>query len=131
MKHLTRTMIAAVAMGAILSVANAFANDLSPIGSWQSAGGESRYEVTLCGDGTKLCARLTWLRADMRTAENLQYLNTYVVRGARSINTNKWQGTINYAGEKIGGSVVLVNANKMRLTGCKLLACQTLDFNRV
>jgi uncharacterized protein (DUF2147 family) len=104
---------------------------MTPIGKWRSTTGESQYEVTYCGDGTRLCARLTWLRSDARTAENLQYLNKYVVRGARSIQTNKWRGTINYGGEKIGGSVTLLNDDKMRLTGCKLIACQTMDFNRV
>jgi len=106
-------------------------NELSPVGKWLTTTGESQYEVTLCGGGSNLCAKLTWLRADARTADNLAYLNKYVVRGARPTAANKWRGTINYAGEKIGGSVTLLSADKLRLNGCKLIVCQTVDFNRV
>ena len=106
-------------------------DELSPVGKWRTTTGESQYEVTLCGDGTRLCAKLTWLRADARTADNLAYLNKYVVRGAKPTSANKWRGIINYAGEKIGGSVTLISANRMRLNGCKLIVCQTMDFKRV
>ncbi len=106
------------------------ANDASPVGKWQTATGESRYEVSYCG-GTALCARLTWLRSDARTPENLAYLNTYVVKGAHRTGTNKWSGTLSYNGEKIGGSMTLIDGDSMRLSGCKLIMCQTLEFERI
>lgn len=114
-----------------MSVAPTISGELSPVGKWQSTSGESRYEVTLCGDGTKLCAKLTWLRADARTADNVKYLNKYVVRGARPTKANKWSGVVQFAGEKFGGTVILLSANKMRLSGCKLIMCQSFDFRRV
>lgn len=129
-----KKIVAKIAAGLVvlsMSVVPTFSGELSPVGKWQSAAGESQYEVTLCGDGTKLCARLTWLRSDARTADNLKYLNKYVVRGAKPTDANKWRGTFSYAGEKVGGSVTLLSGDKMRLSGCKLIMCQTFDFYRI
>lgn len=114
----------------ILSALPGMAQDLTPVGQWQSATGESRYEVTFCG-GAKLCARLVWLRSDVRTADNLRYLNKYVVRGATPTEDNKWSGTVLYAGESVGGSMTLLSPDKLRLSGCKLVMCQTLEFERI
>ena len=106
------------------------ADPASPVGKWQTTTGESRYEVSTCGDNS-LCARLTWLSADARTPENLAHLNTYVVKGARQIGANRWSGTLNYNGEKIGGSMTMIDGDSMRLSGCKLIMCQTLEFERL
>ncbi|UJQ95171.1 DUF2147 domain-containing protein [Mariluticola halotolerans] len=106
------------------------ADELTPYGTWQTKGGESRYEVMPCGE-TKICAKLTWLRADARTEENLQYLNKYVVKGAVASAPNKWRGTVHYDGQKIGGSVTLVNQNALRLQGCQLIFCKSLEFKRI
>ena len=109
----------------------AFGGDLTPVGTWQTEGGESRYVVSLCGDGTQLCATLTWLRADARTPENLALLNEMVVEGARPTASNKWRGTLHHDGQTVSGSVTLVDEDKMTLSGCKLIACQQVDFVRV
>lgn len=109
----------------------ATAADLSPVGIWQTTTGESRYAVSLCGDGTQLCAKLTWLRADARTPANLALLNTLVVEEARSTDTNKWRGTVRYEGQTVSGSLTLLGRNRMTLSGCKLIACQKVDFVRL
>jgi uncharacterized protein (DUF2147 family) len=110
----------------------AFAADISsPVGTWQSVTGESRYQVSLCGDdGTELCAKLTWLRADARTAENLAYLNKWVVK-AHATQANKWRGTVNYKGDTVSGSVTLVDGDTLKLSGCKGIFCKSLRFTRV
>ncbi len=116
-------------IGLLASLTNpVFAQDPSPVGTWQTTTGESRYTVSLCGDGTQLCAKLTWLRADARTPENLELLNQYVVRNAKSTAQNKWLGTVHYDGKLVSGSVTLVSNSKMRLSGCKFVACQSVDF---
>lgn len=112
-----------------LAVAPALAAD--PTGTWQSSGGESRYKVSYCGDGTQLCAKLTWLRDDARTAENLAYLNRYVVKGAVASGRNKWEGQVAYAGDVFAGSVTLVGNNAMKLRGCKGMLCQSMSFTRL
>ena len=118
---------------AVSSDPSAFAggSSISPAGIWQSTTGESRYQVSLCGDGTELCAKLTWLRADARTKENLLYLNTYVVKGAQAMQANRWRGTVNYNGDTVSGSVTLVDADTLKLTGCKGFFCKALEFTRV
>ncbi|MEO5613815.1 MAG: DUF2147 domain-containing protein [Cypionkella sp.] len=122
---------AAAALLAIGLAAPAMAQDLSPVGTWQTTTGESRYTVSLCGDGTQLCAKLTWLRADARTPENLALLNRLVMQGAKSVAENKWRGTVKYDGHAVAGSVTLINANTMKLSGCQLVACKQVDFVRL
>ncbi|MDT4888997.1 hypothetical protein FQZ97_1256370 [compost metagenome] len=93
--------------------------------------GESRYSVSYCGDGTQLCAKLTWLRKDARTPENLALLNEFVVQNAKATAQNKWRGTVKYEGHTVSGSVTLVSGNRMALQGCQLIACQKVEFVRI
>jgi uncharacterized protein (DUF2147 family) len=102
----------------------------SPVGLWQTTTGESRYRVVSCGKAGEICAKLIWLRDDARTAENLRYLDTYVVKGAVPVDANRWKGTVYYDGQQIGGSMTMVADDHMRLTGCRLV-CRTLEFTRV
>ena len=103
----------------------------SPVGSWQISSGESRYSVTICGSGPQLCAKLVWLRADAKTADNLQYLNKFVVRGAQPVAPNKWSGSVKFAGETLQGSLTQVNANLMTLQGCKGVFCKSVKLTRI
>jgi uncharacterized protein (DUF2147 family) len=130
---MTMTLIKTIAAAAfaLCAAAPALAQDLSPVGTWQTTTGESRYAVTYCGDGTALCAKLIWLRKDAQTPENLALLNKHVVQGARATASNKWRGTVKYDGQTVSGSVTLVNRNKMSLRGCQLIACQNVDFVRI
>ncbi len=114
-----------------IAVSNAQAGEISPLGSWQTTTGESRYEIISCKNGRAICAKLTWLRPDARSKENLKHLNKVIMMGARQVQQNKWRGTLSYAGEKLSGSLTLVNANKLRLNGCKLVFCKTINFRRI
>lgn len=122
--------IAAVSIAASFSVAPAFAAQ-SPAGLWQTTSGESRFEVTLCGDGTQVCARLVWLREDARTAENLGYLNSYVLMGARRALENKWRGSAEYMGEVVKGTLTLVDGDTITINGCKGALCQKFELTRI
>ncbi len=53
---------------ALIAVAPTLA---SPVGVWEIEMRDSRYDVTLCGDGTQLCAELIWLGNGADSAENL------------------------------------------------------------
>ena len=122
--------IAAVAL-TLFVAAPAFAQDLTPVGTWQTTTGESRYSVSYCGDGTELCAKLTWLREDAKTPENLALLNEFVVQRARPTAENKWRGTVRYEGKRVAGSVTLVSGDRLLLSGCQLIACQKVEFIRM
>jgi uncharacterized protein (DUF2147 family) len=121
-----------VALALGLAVAPAFATtQVDPSGSWEVSTGEARFEVTLCGDGTQLCAELTWLRDDARTPENLAYLNALVINGANNTTPVKWKGTVQYDGEAFTGTLTMLNANTLKVSGCQAIACESLLLNRI
>jgi uncharacterized protein (DUF2147 family) len=103
----------------------------SPAGTWQTTTGESRFEIELCGDGTEVCAKLVWLRDDARTAENISYLNSYVLLGAKRALENKWRGQAEYLGEVVTGTLTMVGADTMTINGCKGALCQKFVLNRI
>lgn len=125
--HLTKPLAAALLVAG-LAITPALAAD--PTGTWLSATGESRYRISYCGDGTALCAKLTWLREDARTETNLAYLNHYVVEGARPAGEQSWEGNLAYDGDVYAGKVTLVGDNAMQLRGCKGVFCQSMHFVR-
>jgi uncharacterized protein (DUF2147 family) len=120
----------AVAVAA-LTLATVPASAADPTGTWQSTTGESRYVVTYCGDGTQLCAKLTWLRDDARTAENLPYLNRFVVKGAIPAGTNSWQGELSYEGDVFDGKMTMVSEDALKLRGCQGMFCKSMNFVRL
>ena len=122
--------IATAVLATTLAIAPAFAAQ-SPAGTWQTVTGESRFEVTLCGDGTEVCARLVWLRDDARTAENLGYLNAYVLKGAKRALENKWRGSAEYMGEVVKGTLTLIDGDTITINGCKGALCQKFELTRI
>lgn len=129
MKRATLLVLSLLTALAPVTIAQS-ADDASPVGRWQTTTGESRYEVSYCG-GENLCAKLVWLRADARTPENLAFLNKYVVRGAQPVADNKWRGTVHYEGEKVQGNLTVVSDGRLRISGCKAIFCQTVNFHRI
>ena len=129
-RHSAAKLFSAIAVAMLAASPVGAADPVSPVGKWQTATGESRYEVSYCGN-SDLCARLTWLRSDARTPENLAHLNTYVVKGARQTAANKWSGTVKYEGEEIPGRMTLVDDDRMVIRGCQVIFCQTLEFERI
>jgi len=124
--------LAATGLAFAAALSPAFAQPtLSPVGQWQATNGEARYEITTCGDGDQLCARLTWLSPEARTDENLQYLNEYVVSGADRAAANKWRGTVHYDGRTISGSLTLVDEDYLKVQGCQIIMCQSMEFVRI
>jgi len=124
---------AAATLALSLIAAPAFAGGLktSPAGSWQSTDGSARVRVSLCGDGTQFCAKLTGLSGAARTPRNLELLNTYVVEGAQLADTNAWEGTVHFNGQTARGHITMLAANLIEVSGCELGMCKTLQFRRV
>jgi hypothetical protein len=103
----------------------------SPVGSWQSADGQARVKVTMCGDGTELCAQLTGLSGEARNAENLELLNRLVVDRAALADTNVWHGKVHFNGTTATGNIRLEGANVITVSGCQLGMCRTYQFKRI
>ena len=133
MTRFTRISAAAfaIALSVVPAVANSTIKPLSPVGQWELTTGESRFNVTLCGDGTQLCAKLTWLRSDARTPDSEALLNKYVLLNAKMALTNKWRGEAQYQGETVKGTITMVDANTMTLDGCKGALCKLVKLKRI
>lgn len=103
----------------------------SPVGLWEIEFKDSRYNVTMCGDGTQLCAELIWLGNGADNAENLPYLNTYLIEGAKQTGPAKWEGTLSLYGQKAGGTITQVGPDQIAIRGCILgILCQTFQMYR-
>ena len=129
MFSVTRLAMAALFLGFITPALAAGNN--SPAGSWQSTDGSARVRVTLCGDGTQLCAKLTGLSGEARTSDNLQLLNTYVVSGARQSTDGEWRGTIHFNGQTAEAHITMVSASSITVSGCQMGMCKTFAFRRI
>jgi len=132
MQRAIRLVAIALLLG--VGVAPVLAADLSkasPVGSWQSEDGEARVKVTMCGNGTELCAQLTGLSGKARTPENIQLLNTYVLEKAEPADANVWHGTVHFNGQTALGDITLQSYNTITLKGCNLMACKSFQFNRI
>ena len=121
-----------VALGLAMSaaaVAPAAAAD--PVGVWEIEMRDSRYNVTLCGDGTQLCGELIWLGNGADNAENLPYLNTMIIDHAVPTGPNQWQGSLNLYGSRASGTITQVSDNQIILQGCVLMViCKTYQMYR-
>ena len=125
-----RALAFLVAAAAVFTaMPEAMAASASPFGRWEVTTGEAQYSVVGCG--VLLCAKLIWLRNDMRTEENLALLNHYVVRGARPDGDGKWSGNLVISGNSYSGTMTLVSKDYMRLDACSGFICRTYEFTRL
>jgi uncharacterized protein (DUF2147 family) len=129
-KWLAPALLAPALIAPMAPLATAADVNATPIGTWQLSTGESRFDVNYCDGGAKICARLTWLRADARTPENLAYLNRLVVTAAPEA-TNAWHGTVVYDGHEYSGSVQMLSENSLRLSGCQGIFCKSMTLTRL
>lgn len=103
-------------------------------GVWQADNGESQYALELCGDGTQLCARLTWIQPDKINDRNKKYVGKLVVDQAKLVNQDPmtWAGNINIYGNVVSGKVTLVNPDRFTVRGCAFFFfCEETGANRV
>jgi len=103
----------------------------SPAGVWEIEMRDSRYEVTMCGDGTQLCAELIWLGNGADSPENLPYMNTLLIDHARQTRPNQWKGELSIYGQKASGTITMVSADQITLKGCvALVICKSYKMYR-
>lgn len=122
----------AFALAAVIAagVTVAYAADMNPTGQWELASGESRYRVSYCGGGHELCAKLTWLRDDARTDENVALLNRYVVEHAKPGDENTWVGTMEYDGKTFEATARMVGSDALELKSCSGMFCKSFTLRR-
>jgi len=112
------------------TIVPSMADPANPNGSWQDKYGTA-FEMSLCGDGTELCAVLTDVQGNSRTEENLALLNKEIIRADQK-GANTWRGTVSLNGDTAAATVKQVAPDTIEITGCKaLILCKTLVFKRV
>ncbi len=123
---------------AILSVATALAlapashaQSPTPVGQWELASGESRFEIFACQGGDELCATMTWLAEDLRDSETAAYLGTRVLDGAAPAGAGTWRGTVLYEGSSYSGRLTLDAPDTISLQGCQGIFCRTMELTRI
>lgn len=103
----------------------------SPVGVWEIEMRDSRYNVTMCGDGTQLCAELIWLGNGADNAENLPYLNTLLIDHASQTKPNQWKGSLSIYGQAAAGTITMVGPDQITLKGCvAFVICRTYQMYR-
>jgi len=120
-----------VALGAALCLGAVAPAHASPEGTWEIEMRDSRYDVTLCGDGTQLCATLVWLGNGADNEENLPYLNTMLIDHAEQVAPGEWKGELHIYGQKAAGTIKQVSDDQITLTGCVVfVVCKTYQMYR-
>ncbi len=122
------TKIGAAVLATLLAAAPVAAFAADPTGTWQADDGKSRYQVSYCGSGHALCARLIWLRD--KDDKNMPYLNQVIVRGNQSAE-NKWTGTVKHEGDVFAGTMVMTGKDSLKVNGCQGVFCKTVSLSRV
>lgn len=123
-------LIAGLLAAAALAVPGA-AQDVNPVGTWQLDSGESRFEVSLCGDGTQLCAELVWVHPDARDEDYAQFLGQPVAAALQQSGPAQWRGRVTLEGRTVNGTVRMINADTLRVTGCVMAMCDSVTMVRV
>lgn len=129
MKTIARMLPAAVA-AALFGPAMA-ATIHSPAGVWITNGGESKYELTLCGDGDDLCAKMIWANDSTLGRKLKRYVGEHMLVTAPRVATQKWRGDITIQGVTVNGSVEILDADNIHVRGCSGLLCQGVELLRV
>ncbi len=127
MHALKKALTAILAIPMLVSPAFA----LSPEGKWEIEMRDSRYDVTLCGDGTQLCAELVWLGNGADSPENLPYLNTMLIDHAKQVAPDQWKGELSIYGQKAAGTITQDSENSITVEGCVLFViCKSYRMYR-
>jgi uncharacterized protein (DUF2147 family) len=121
---------ASIALGFTLILAGAA--QASPVGMWEIEMGDSRYDVTLCGDGTQLCARLIWLGNGADNEQNMPYLNTLLIDKAVRVSEGEWKGDLHLFGQTAAGTIKQVSDDHISLRGCvAYILCKDYQMYRI
>lgn len=123
----TLTGIAAAAC-ALMVAGPALAEIHSPAGTWTTGPKDSRYEITLCGDGDDMCGTLVWAKDE--SPEVSRYLNTTVLDTARRVGNQEWYGVTTIAGNRFRGTLTLVNRDQLHIKACNGLVCGEFNLYR-
>jgi uncharacterized protein (DUF2147 family) len=118
-----------VALCLSLPFGAALAQSASPEGTWRDKYG-TIFEISLCGNGTDLCAILKDVQGEARNDKNLAYVGKQVLQASQTAQ-HEWQGTVIYNGSEAQATVTEDGPDVLSIKGCRGIFCDTLVFSRV
>jgi hypothetical protein len=124
------TISSAIALTMSMSVP-VMAETLNPEGLWTPGNKESRYEISYCGKGTDLCAKISWVDPRFVNDDNRKLLGTNLFSEIPMRGRNKWRGTINFQGYRVNGTVKQLSGDKLSVKACLLFLCEEVLLDRV
>lgn len=125
------TRLGRLALIAAIGLTNILPAMASPEGTWEIESRDSRYAVSLCGDGTQLCAELIWLGNGADNEQNMPYLNTLLIDRASPTKPGEWQGKLHLFGQTADGTITQVSPDQITLRGCvALVLCKSYQMYR-
>jgi uncharacterized protein (DUF2147 family) len=130
MHKLFRTALAA----AITLVASApsLAAEVDPLGLWELKSGDSRFDFTYCGDGTRLCAKVVWLNDYQMTTPARKQLGTNALEQAVHVGANTWKGPMTYDGHTATATLSFTSPDNLVVSGCYLMFfCKSYELKKV
>jgi uncharacterized protein (DUF2147 family) len=135
-----------IGLFALTAIAPARAADLSPLGTWYTASGESQVRITNCGGA--LCGALVWLKVpndpatgrpktDKNNADASKQgrplLGVEIILGMRPSGANAWSGSLYNAedGKTYSGAFTMTGTNTADLKGCVMsVLCKSQTWTR-
>jgi len=130
MSKLARILVAA-AMTLGLS-APSLAAEIDPLGLWELKSGDSRFDFSYCGDGTRLCAKVVWLNDYQMTTPARKQLGTTALDQAVHVGANTWKGPMTYDGHTATATLSFTSPNDLTVSGCFLAVfCRSYELKKV
>lgn len=126
-----RTLLAAAAALTIGVSAAQAERIYSPEGTWVTNGGESKYEISLCGRGDAICAKMVWADDSALGQKLKQYVGKTDVLEVPRTGNQRWYGKLEWQGHVVRGTIDLTDENNIHIKGCNGAVCQTVELIRV
>jgi len=103
----------------------------SPEGVWEFKTKDTRVAVEMCGDGRALCGTLVWLKDTTYNEKYEPFLGTLMVDKAEPSGPGRWQGEMNFFGQKASGTITQSGEDQISIRGCVMLVlCKTYQLYR-
>ena len=121
--------VAAMAIGVSAAQAETIHN---PEGTWVTNGGESKYQIELCGKrGDAICAKMIWADDSALGQRLKQYVGKTDILEVPRTGNQRWYGKLEWQGHVVRGTIDITDANNIHIKGCNGAACQTVELIRV
>jgi uncharacterized protein (DUF2147 family) len=117
--------------GTLGTLANEHTQQRTPVGLWEPPNGENRWEITTCGDPGAICAKLVWIRPDLRKKRNKKYIGQFLFNELPLVGDYKWRGPVTIEGNTVTGTLTQREDDVIVVRACILVLCADTNIVRV